>query len=108
MITIKPKTIYEKFDTIVKTPPILNVQIWDNDSLSADDFLGATSINLSHLPEPAVASNKCVLNKKTKNFTNLFQTKTVKGWFPCQGSIDGKITSLGQTVSCFSINTRVV
>lgn len=40
IVTTKKRRFYEKFDTIVKSPPLLNVQIWDNDTISADDFIG--------------------------------------------------------------------
>lgn len=43
MVVIKKKEIYEKYNTELKMPITLNIQVWDNDSLSADDFLGIFS-----------------------------------------------------------------
>lgn len=40
MLVTKKKQFFEKFDTQIKMPANLNVQVWDNDALSADDFLG--------------------------------------------------------------------
>lgn len=47
MLVTKKKRIFEKFDTQIKMPANLNVQVWDNDALSADDFLGKN--NAYHL-----------------------------------------------------------
>lgn len=44
MLVTKKKQFLEKFDTQIKMPASLNVQVWDNDALSADDFLGKTNI----------------------------------------------------------------
>lgn len=40
MVVRKKKSLYDKFDTESKLPTNLHLQIWDNDALSADDFLG--------------------------------------------------------------------
>lgn len=98
MVLTKTKSIYEKFNTEIKIPATLNIQIWDNDSLSADDFLGSLCLNLSHISLPASTAKKCKMNLN-KEFENLFYMKTIKGWFPFQGRLNnGKI---GQTVSLF-------
>ena len=39
-----PRTVQEHFwsldETVLKVPPKLILQVWDNDKFSADDFLG--------------------------------------------------------------------
>lgn len=40
MVVVRKRNFYEKQDTQLKIPAQLNVQLWDNDSFSADDFLG--------------------------------------------------------------------
>lgn len=45
MLVTKKKQFLEKFDTQIKMPANLNVQVWDNDALSADDFLGKNNTN---------------------------------------------------------------
>lgn len=99
MVVTKKKSIYEKFDSEIKTPATLNMQIWDNDSLSGDDFLGSLCLNLSHIFAPASTAKKCKLEIENEEFENLFYKKTIRGWFPFQGQLNnGK---LGQTVSLF-------
>lgn len=44
MVVIKRKRFYEQYDTLLKRPVTLNVQIWDNDVLTADDFLGTRRV----------------------------------------------------------------
>lgn len=91
MVIKKKKPFYEKYDTEVKVPATLKVQIWDNDSFSPDDFLGTTTLNLSNLPAPAPTSKKCRLGK---NFVrlNLFHEPKIKGWFPVIGTGSKGIT----------------
>lgn len=84
MLVIKKKSPFEKFDTELKMPAILTLQIWDNDSFSMDDFLGTLTINLSHFPKPAATAAKCDL-KPVQEFENLFVGGIVKGWFPTYG-----------------------
>lgn len=96
MVVTKKKQIYEKFDTEIKVPAALKIQIWDNDSFSADDFLGTTTLNLSNFGMPAATVKKCRLGKELMQL-NLFHENKVKGWFPVYGtSSDMKIV---QTVS---------
>lgn len=99
MIIKKKKIFFEKFDTESKVPPSLKVQIWDNDSLSADDFLGTLSLNLSSCPIPTKTAQKCRLKKKLKR-VNVFNIGHVKGWFPVYGNdeIPGGGQKIIQTV----------
>lgn len=85
MIITKKKRPFEKFDTEIKIPPVLNLQIWDNDTFSPDDFLGATTINLSHFPELALSAEKCPPKFITK-YENVFAVDgSLRGWCPVHG-----------------------
>lgn len=88
MLLIKKKTIYEKFDTEKKVPAVLNVQVWDNDTFSPNDFLGTLTINLSHFVKPAVTADKS--STKINSYKNLFVDGKVKGWFPLRGRENDK------------------
>ncbi|XP_049542639.1 myoferlin [Anopheles darlingi] len=105
MVIRRKKAFYEQFDTELKFPPVLTVQIWDNDSFSADDFLGTLELNLARLPVPARTADRCgkpppsrqglSLPRSARNdgnrerFINLFdreqQHQSVRGWFPLYG-----------------------
>lgn len=91
-------------DFELKQPPILSLQVWDNDFISADDFIGSLEINLSSFPEPYESAKKCELlelsetitfygsttNHKTKSsqkLLNLFKEKKVRGWFALKGNV---------------------
>lgn len=88
---MRKKSFFEKNDTEIKLPASLKIQIWDNDSFSADDFLGTLTINLSSCPVPATTSKKCKL-KKSLHRVNLFTEGKIRGWFPVYStSMDGDI-----------------
>ena len=98
MVTTQKREAFEKNSAETKSPAVLNLQIWDNDSFSSDDFLGTLSINLSHFPTPATSSDKCSL-KNTKQLENLFAlTESIRGWFPTYGKAN-ESGSIEQTVS---------
>lgn len=97
MIIIQKKSFYEKYDTELKVPPILKVQIWDNDSFSADDFLATMYLNLSYCPVPAETAKKCRVKKKLKRM-NLFNMKKIRGWFPVYGTVNTNNGSISQAV----------
>ncbi len=100
MVVKKEKSVFEKLETFVKTPPILNLQIWDNDTFTPDDFLGATSINLSHFKSPFITSEECSVNDNEADFVNIFSlaNESVRGWFPVRGQ-QNKNAEIKQTVS---------
>eukprot|EP00043_Microstomoeca_roanoka_P019046 m.208684 g.208684 ORF g.208684 m.208684 type:complete len:2004 (-) comp16932_c1_seq2:1013-7024(-) len=86
----------------VKVPPVLSLQIWDNDLFSADDFLASIDLNLLAIPPPFKLPKKC--KAYTSQYLekhepiNLFKAKRVAGVFPCMkgggesgGSLTGKL-----------------
>ncbi|XP_053673937.1 myoferlin [Anopheles nili] len=92
LVLRRKKAFYEQHDTELKYPPVLTVQIWDNDSFSADDFLGTAELNLSQLPTPASTADACTLSKNasltgsgSNRGLNLFHHSKVRGWFPVHG-----------------------
>ena len=98
-MVITRKRTFEKFDTEIKLPAVLNLQVWDNDSFSPDDFLGTASINLSHFPEPFSTAEKCVKKKYPQMHENLFAINgSVRGWIPMYGKTENN-GPIKQTVS---------
>jgi len=102
-ISVKKKEHFWSYDaTELTIPPVLNLQVWDNDKFSADDFLGkisfystimfffriigALTLDLNRLYKPAKDSDFCtldILNDESENFVSLFEMKRLKGWWPC-------------------------
>lgn len=98
-MVVTRKKAFEKFDTELKIPATLTLQVWDNDSFSSDDFLGTTSINLSHFPRPFPSKEKCSMEKAQKMHENLFaMSGSIRGWFPVHGKSDEN-SAIKQTVS---------
>lgn len=88
-------------------PPKLYLQLYDNDLISEDDFLGCLEINLAHFCTPVPNPKQCILEKpegfqrhfksmftlskgatvpnKDQQYMNLFRDRKVRGWFPMKG-----------------------
>ncbi|XP_067168362.1 fer-1-like protein 5 [Apteryx mantelli] len=88
-------------ETVLKVPPKLILQVWDNDKFSADDFLGVLELELSSLPQPARRPRHCTLEllgtqrswlcrgTRAPRFS-LFRQRCARGWWPCSVEEDGK------------------
>ncbi|XP_023290146.1 LOW QUALITY PROTEIN: otoferlin [Orussus abietinus] len=85
MMVIKKKlSTFAKNETEQKVPCKLNLQVWDSDHLSPDDFLGALSIDLSRMPKGSANPKNCTLKVMDPESTtiNLFKTMRMKTWLP--------------------------
>ncbi|CAF1366895.1 unnamed protein product [Rotaria sordida] len=86
-ISVKKKEHFWSYDaTELTISPVLNLRAWDNDKFSADDFLGALTLDLNRLYKPAKDSDFCtlgILNDDASSCISLFEKKGVKGWWPC-------------------------
>ncbi|XP_068776622.1 myoferlin-like [Struthio camelus] len=88
-------------ETVLKVPPKLILQVWDNDKFSADDFLGVLELELTSLPRPAQRPRDCTLallgtqrpwprrGARAPRFS-LFRQRCARGWWPCAVEEDGK------------------
>lgn len=89
MVVVKKKSRFDKFDKLVKLPAVLNIQVWDSDSFSPDDFLGTATLNLSHFPQLFSAPANFLHGKDDQKYENLFAVgKSVRGWIPAHGKPD--------------------
>ncbi|NXW51574.1 MYOF protein, partial [Nyctiprogne leucopyga] len=83
-------------ETVLKVPPKLILQVWDNDKFSADDFLGVLELELTRLPRPAQHPQDCTptlqgtpqspwpwQGKRVPSQFSLFRQKRARGWWPC-------------------------
>ncbi|UJR29942.1 hypothetical protein I4U23_017489 [Adineta vaga] len=99
-LSINKKEHFWSYDsTELKLPPILNLQIWDNDKFSSDDFLGALTLDLNHLYKPAKDADVCtldILNDQQSNCVSIFDIKRLKGWWPCVDLQDGNSQLTGK------------
>ncbi|XP_020717875.1 myoferlin isoform X4 [Ceratitis capitata] len=106
MMVIKMKSgVLNEYE--VKHPPVLYLQVWDNDLITKDDFLGMLELNLSNFTEPCTNRRFCTLTndfagiklpeplarlhgiaQRRRPPVNLFAKKRVRGWFPLHGQVD--------------------
>ncbi|XP_027762435.1 fer-1-like protein 5 [Empidonax traillii] len=90
--------------TVLKVPPKLILQVWDNDKFKADDLLGILELDLTKLPHPALTPRLCKAMPweppsipwpwcRTPALApspiNLFRMRRVRGWWPCTVQEDG-------------------
>nr|XP_032646241.1 fer-1-like protein 5 [Chelonoidis abingdonii] len=87
--------------TVLKVPPKLVLQVWDNDKFSADDFLGVLEIQLLSMPCPARRPRACTLKMlqdesnssappRRPRRTSLFKQRLARGWWPCVVQEEGR------------------
>lgn len=99
MVVTKKRSNLEKLETEMKQPAVLNLQIWDNDSFSPDDFLGTLCINLSHFERPFMTPDRCSIKKLKRPHENLFAMNgSLRGWFPAYGKSSNS-EAIRQTVN---------
>lgn len=91
----KREHIYSLDKTEKKLPAILILQVWDFETLSSDDFLGAVELDLHGVPRGAKTAKLCkgdLLTDGTERIS-IFQQKRARGWWPfikC-GELTGKV-----------------
>ncbi|KXJ78396.1 hypothetical protein RP20_CCG004777 [Aedes albopictus] len=100
MVVSRKKSFYEQLDTEQKVPPLLTVQVWDNDLFSRDDFLGTLNLNLAQLLRPAAKPAKCALQSpaaiRRDQYLNLFREEKIRGWYPVVGKVNDRIIQTGK------------
>uniref|UniRef100_A0A8C6MM89 Otoferlin n=1 Tax=Nothobranchius furzeri TaxID=105023 RepID=A0A8C6MM89_NOTFU len=86
IVISKKESMFAWDETEYKIPPRLNLQVWDADHFSADDFLGAIELDLNRFPRGAKTAKQCtiemVTNEAEMPMVSIFKQKRIKGWWP--------------------------
>ncbi|XP_015247647.1 PREDICTED: otoferlin-like [Cyprinodon variegatus] len=86
IVISKKESMFAWDETEYKIPPRLNLQVWDADHFSADDFLGAIELDLNRFPRGAKTAKQCtiemVTNEAEMPLVSIFKQKRIKGWWP--------------------------
>ncbi|CAK1588293.1 unnamed protein product [Parnassius mnemosyne] len=86
IVISRKESVFSWDETECKIPARFVLQVWDADHFSADDFLGAITLDLNRFPRGAKSSKLCSLNMLSNDGTvpmvNIFKQKRVKGWWP--------------------------
>ncbi|XP_060519219.1 otoferlin-like isoform X2 [Cylas formicarius] len=86
IVISRKESLFSWDETECKIPARLELQVWDADHFSADDFLGAVTLDLNRFPRGAKSSKLCTLDMLKPDDSvptvNIFKQKRVKGWWP--------------------------
>ncbi|KAK3090409.1 hypothetical protein FSP39_011632 [Pinctada imbricata] len=85
IVISRKESLFSWDESETKIPARLNLQVWDADHFSADDFLGAFTMDLNRFPRGAKSAKLCNLNMVEDSSVphmSLFKQKRVKGWWP--------------------------
>lgn len=108
-IVIIHKGKFDLDETEQKVPCSIKMQIWDNDTFSADDFIGFLTMDLTRLFRGAKSSKKCTLKSIEPDAPtmNLFKIRRTRGWWPmkCVEKPSNKIIVAGKLEAEFHLLT---
>ncbi|XP_019746093.1 otoferlin-like isoform X1 [Hippocampus comes] len=86
IVISKKESMFAWDETEYKIPARLNLQVWDADHFSADDFLGAIELDLNRFPRGAKTAKQCTIEMVTNEAdvptVSIFKQKRIKGWWP--------------------------
>ncbi|KAK5642921.1 hypothetical protein RI129_009088 [Pyrocoelia pectoralis] len=99
IVITKKESLFSWDETESKIPSRLELQVWDADHFSADDFLGALTLDLNKFPRGAKSAKLCTLDMLTRTdgsvpMVNIFKQKRIKGWWPFYVKKDNEVLEL--------------
>ncbi|XP_033208643.1 otoferlin-like [Belonocnema kinseyi] len=99
LVVRKKVSAFARDETEVKLPCRFNLQVWDSDHFSPDDFLGSLTFDLSKMPKGSSNPKNCTLKLMDPNSptVNLFKIRRTKAWWPFTASAStGKYVQAGK------------
>ncbi|TGZ59558.1 hypothetical protein CRM22_009034 [Opisthorchis felineus] len=112
MLVVRRKESFFSLDaTERRLPPVLIMQVWDNDLFNPNDFLGTLELKLSNMPAPAKNAKLCTLNMmqsagSDNQMINLFDSRRTKGFWPFMNEQDGTAVLTGKIEMELEIVTK--
>nr|XP_026691585.1 myoferlin isoform X3 [Ciona intestinalis] len=93
----KKEHLWSLDKTVTKFPPVLNIQVWDNDLIGANEYISEIVLPITNMPKCCKFQRFCTLENvpdmqgNCKNeMLNLFDQKmALKGWWPLYRVVDG-------------------
>nr|XP_026691852.1 myoferlin isoform X2 [Ciona intestinalis] len=93
----KKRHLWSLDKTVTKFPPVLNIQVWDNDLFGPNEYISEIVLPLTHAPKCCKFNKTCTLENVPDeqgncrmDMVNLFeQNSQIKGWWPLYRMVDG-------------------
>uniref|UniRef100_H2ZAD9 C2 domain-containing protein n=1 Tax=Ciona savignyi TaxID=51511 RepID=H2ZAD9_CIOSA len=93
----KKEHLWSLDKTVTKFPPVLNIQVWDNDLFGPNEYISEIILPITNMPKCCKFQRFCTLENVPDmqgnckmEMLNLFDQNTpLKGWWPLYKVVDG-------------------
>nr|CAB3264165.1 myoferlin [Phallusia mammillata] len=99
--------------TVTKFPPVLNIQVWDNDLFGPNEYISEISLPLTNMAKCCKFQRNCKLanvpdlqGNCEMDIINLFDQKLLKGWWPLYRVVEGQTQQAGKLEMSVEIVTE--
>nr|XP_039273403.1 myoferlin-like isoform X2 [Styela clava] len=113
VVVSKKEHLWSMDKTTTKVPPVLNLQVWDNDLFGPNEYISEISLPLNKTPK-CVKFNKFATIKNIPDLqgncsvpvVNLFDQKMLNGWWPLYCMKDGERVQAGKIEMSVEVISR--
>ncbi|XP_076821667.1 myoferlin-like isoform X3 [Clavelina lepadiformis] len=109
----KKEHLWSLDKTVSKFPPVLNIQVWDNDLFGPNEYISELSLPLNNMAKCCKFRRSCTIDNVpdlqgncNMDMISMFDQKLLKGWWPLYRMVDGEKQQAGKLEMSLEIVTE--